>query len=65
LAANTYLEGSYSEIHPDITGDAGGIANLLQQFSFPGGIPSHAAPALRGQCLGRKTVNALVAHAKG
>lgn len=34
MAANTYLEGSYSEIHPDITGDAGGIENLLQQLEF-------------------------------
>jgi GNAT superfamily N-acetyltransferase len=65
MVANTYLEGSYSKIYPDITGDADGIAKLFRQFSFRGGIPSHAAPALRGQGLGRKIVNALVAHAKG
>src|SRR2546421_4866360 len=40
LVANTYLEGSYSEIYPDITQDEAGLKKLFKQFSFPGGIPS-------------------------
>jgi xylulose-5-phosphate/fructose-6-phosphate phosphoketolase len=44
MVANTYLEGTYSEIYPDITRDADGLRKLFRQFSFPGGIPSHAAP---------------------
>src|SRR5271163_4914038 len=41
IVANTYLEGTYSEIYPHITADAAGIGRLFKQFSFPGGIPSH------------------------
>jgi XFP N-terminal domain len=48
MVANTYLEGSYSEIYPDITRDADGLRKLFRQFSFPGGIPSHAAPETPG-----------------
>jgi xylulose-5-phosphate/fructose-6-phosphate phosphoketolase len=48
LVANTYLEGTYSEIYPDITCDADGMRKLFRQFSFPGGIPSHAAPETPG-----------------
>jgi xylulose-5-phosphate/fructose-6-phosphate phosphoketolase len=48
LVANTYLEGSYSEIYPNITCDADGMRKLFRQFSFPGGIPSHAAPETPG-----------------
>ncbi len=44
LVANTYLEGSYSEIYPLITQDKEGIKRLFKQFSFPGGISSHCAP---------------------
>ena len=44
MVANTYLEGSYSEFYPNITQDAEGMKRLFTQFSFPGGIPSHAAP---------------------
>ena len=44
LVANTYLEGSYSEIYPNITEDKEGLKKLFKQFSFPGGISSHAAP---------------------
>src|SRR5512142_2329557 len=42
VVANTYLEGAYSEIYPDISQDERGLQNLFKQFSFPGGIPSHA-----------------------
>ena len=44
LAANTYLEGSYSEVYPLITQDKEGLKRLFKQFSFPGGISSHCAP---------------------
>lgn len=48
MVANTWLEGTYSEIYPDISGDAQGMRKLFKQFSFPGGIPSHAAPETPG-----------------
>jgi len=48
VVANTYLEGTYSEVYPHIGRDAEGIARLFRQFSFPGGIPSHAAPETPG-----------------
>src|SRR5438067_305047 len=41
LVANAYLEGTYSEVYPDISPDEDGIRKLFKQFSFPGGIPSH------------------------
>jgi xylulose-5-phosphate/fructose-6-phosphate phosphoketolase len=48
LVANTYLEGTYSEMYPHISADAEGMRKLFKQFSFPGGIPSHAAPETPG-----------------
>ena len=48
VVANTYLEGSYSEIYPDISRDEAGLRRLFKQFSFPGGIPSHASPETPG-----------------
>ncbi|HEV3418640.1 MAG TPA: phosphoketolase, partial [Pirellulales bacterium] len=48
VVANTYLEGAYSEIYPAITRDEAGLKRLFKQFSFPGGIPSHAAPETPG-----------------
>jgi xylulose-5-phosphate/fructose-6-phosphate phosphoketolase len=48
IVANTYLEGTYSEIYPHIARDAEGIRRLFRQFSFPGGIPSHVAPETPG-----------------
>ncbi len=48
VVANTYLEGTYSELHSDITRDEEGMRQLFRQFSFPGGIPSHAAPETPG-----------------
>ncbi|MGA9292982.1 MAG: phosphoketolase family protein [Ignavibacteriaceae bacterium] len=48
LVANTYLEGTYTEFYPDITQDFEGMKKLFKQFSFPGGIPSHAAPETPG-----------------
>ena len=46
--ANAYLEGTYSEVYPDITEDEDGLCALFRQFSFPGGIPSHVAPETPG-----------------
>lgn len=48
LVANTYLEGTYSEIYPQITQDESGLRKLFMQFSFPGGIPSHVSPECPG-----------------
>lgn len=48
VVANTYLEGTYSEVYPDITQDEAGLRKLFLQFSFPGGIPSHASPECPG-----------------
>jgi len=48
IVANTYLEGTYSEVYPNITQDAEGMHKLFRQFSFPGGIPSHVAPETPG-----------------
>src|SRR5579871_6842246 len=48
IVANTYLEGSYTELFPKITQDEAGMQKLFQQFSWPGGIPSHCAPETPG-----------------
>ena len=48
VVGNTYLEGTYSEIYPDISQDEAGLRKLFTQFSFPGGIPSHASPECPG-----------------
>src|SRR5487761_2179809 len=48
VVGNTYLEGTYSEIYPDIGQDEAGLQKLFKQFSFPGGIPSHASPECPG-----------------
>jgi xylulose-5-phosphate/fructose-6-phosphate phosphoketolase len=48
VVANAWLEGTYSEIYPEIAQDEGGMCRLFRQFSFPGGIPSHAAPETPG-----------------
>ena len=48
LVANAYLEGTYSEVYPNISADEKGMKQLFKQFSFPGGIPSHVAPETPG-----------------
>ena len=48
MVANTYLEGTYSELYPDVSQDTDGLKRLFKQFSFPGGIPSHASPETPG-----------------
>ena len=65
MVANTYLEGSYSEIYPDISSDAEGMRKLFRQFSFPGGIPSHAAPETPGSIHEGGELGYALAHAYG
>ena len=48
IVANAYLEGTYSELYPAVSRDEAGMRELFRQFSFPGGIPSHAAPETPG-----------------
>ncbi|MEJ2011499.1 MAG: phosphoketolase family protein [Anaerolineales bacterium] len=48
ILANTYLEGTYSEIYPEVSRDASGMLKLFRQFSTPGGVPSHVAPETPG-----------------
>ncbi len=48
VVGNTYLEGTYSEVYPAISQDEPGLRKLFLQFSFPGGIPSHASPECPG-----------------
>jgi xylulose-5-phosphate/fructose-6-phosphate phosphoketolase len=48
LVSNTYLEGTYSEVYPDISRDEAGLRKLFLQFSYPGGIPSHVSPECPG-----------------
>jgi xylulose-5-phosphate/fructose-6-phosphate phosphoketolase len=48
IVGNTYLEGTYSEIYPNISQDEAGLRKLFKQFSFPGGIPSHVSPECPG-----------------
>ena len=63
--ANAYLEGTYTEIYPDIGQDAAGMRKLFRQFSFPGGIPSHAAPETPGSIHEGGELGYALAHAFG
>jgi xylulose-5-phosphate/fructose-6-phosphate phosphoketolase len=65
LVANTYLEGSYSEIYPDITQDEAGMKKLFTQFSFPGGISSHVAPTTPGSIHEGGELGYSLSHAFG
>ena len=65
MVANTYLEGTYSEIYADISPDAEGMRRLFRQFSFPGGIPSHAAPETPGSIHEGGELGYALAHAFG
>jgi xylulose-5-phosphate/fructose-6-phosphate phosphoketolase len=65
LVANTYLEGSYSEIYPDISQDEGGMKRLFKQFSFPGGISSHVAPTTPGSIHEGGELGYSLSHAFG
>ena len=65
LVANTYLEGTYSEVYPNITKDEEGLKKLFKQFSFPGGISSHVAPETPGSINEGGELGYSLAHAYG
>lgn len=65
LVANTYLEGTYSEVYPNISQDAEGMQKLFKQFSFPGGIPSHVAPETPGSIHEGGELGYALSHAYG
>src|SRR5262245_61234968 len=65
MVANTYLEGTYSETYPAISQDETGLRALFRQFSFPGGIPSHAAPETPGSIHEGGELGYALAHAYG
>jgi len=65
VVANTYLEGTYAELYPDVTQDEAGLQRLFRQFSFPGGVPSHAAPETPGSIHEGGELGYSLAHATG
>jgi len=65
VVANTYLEGTYSEIYPNISQDEAGLRKLFTQFSFPGGIPSHASPECPGSIHEGGELGYSLSHAFG
>jgi xylulose-5-phosphate/fructose-6-phosphate phosphoketolase len=65
MVANTWLEGTYTELYPNITRDAEGMRRLFKQFSFPGGIPSHAAPETPGSIHEGGELGYALLHAYG
>ncbi len=65
LVANTYLEGTYSEVYPNIPQNADGLQRLFKQFSFPGGIPSHVAPETPGSIHEGGELGYALVHAYG
>src|SRR5206468_2280024 len=65
LVANTYLEGTYSELYPAISQDTEGLRRLFRQFSFPGGVPSHVAPETPGSIHEGGELGYALSHAFG
>ena len=65
LVAHAYLEGTYSEVNPNISQDAEGMKRLFKQFSFPGGIPSHVAPETPGSIHEGGELGYALSHAYG
>ena len=65
LVANTYLEGTYSEVYPNVSQDEEGMKRLFTQFSFPGGIPSHVAPETPGSIHEGGELGYALVHACG
>jgi xylulose-5-phosphate/fructose-6-phosphate phosphoketolase len=65
VVANTWLEGTYSELYPDVSQDREGMRRLFRQFSFPGGIPSHAAPETPGSINEGGELGYALLHAYG
>src|SRR6202453_1988872 len=65
LVGNTYLEGTYSEVYPDVSQDEAGLKKLFTQFSFPGGISSHVAPTTPGSIHEGGELGYSLSHAFG
>jgi len=65
VVSHTYLEGTYSEIYPNVTQDEAGLKKLFTQFSFPGGIPSHASPECPGSIHEGGELGYSLSHAFG
>ena len=65
LVANAWLEGTYSEVYPNISADEAGMKRLFRQFSFPGGIPSHVAPETPGSIHEGGELGYALSHAYG
>jgi len=65
LVANTYLEGTYSEVYPNVSQDEPGMKKLFKQFSFPGGVPSHVAPETPGSIHEGGELGYALSHAYG
>jgi xylulose-5-phosphate/fructose-6-phosphate phosphoketolase len=65
MVASTWLEGSYSDIYPAVSRDAEGMARLFRQFSYPGGVPSHAAPETPGSIHEGGELGYSLSHAYG
>src|SRR6188474_1763601 len=65
LVANTYLEGTYTEVYPHVGHDEEGLRRLFRQFSFPGGIPSHVAPETPGSINEGGELGYALTHAYG
>src|SRR3982751_6833420 len=65
VVAQSYLEGTYSELYPHVSRDEDGLRELFRQFSFPGGIPSHAAPETPGSIHEGGELGYALSHAYG
>src|SRR6476659_6056817 len=65
VVGNTYLEGTYTDVYPDITRDEDGLRKLFRQFSFPGGIPSHVSPECPGSIHEGGELGYSLSHAFG
>jgi xylulose-5-phosphate/fructose-6-phosphate phosphoketolase len=65
IVANTWLEGTYSEVYPEMSQDEAGMKKLFKQFSFPGGIPSHVAPETPGSIHEGGELGYALSHAFG
>ncbi len=65
LVANTWMEGSYSELYPDVSQDKAGMQKLFKQFSYPGGVPSHCSPETPGSIHEGGELGYSLAHAYG
>lgn len=65
MVSNSYLDGSYSQIYPEISQDIGGMKRLFKRFSFPGGVASHAAPETPGSIHEGGELGYVISHATG